>query len=70
MTQWEYRYVNLWAGEIAPGADPFAGFAGEMYQAGLEGWEAVGEVRVTYRSPEAGTYTEIPCVLLKRPLGG
>jgi hypothetical protein len=69
MTQWEYRFLNLWFGEVAAASDPFGSFEAEMYQAGVEGWEAVGEVRVTYRSPEASTSTEIPCMMLKRPRG-
>ena len=69
MTRWEYKFVELFRGKQVRGSTGFAAFEEEMQIAGAEGWEAVGEVSVTYH-PEGKLYgysCSISSVLLKRP---
>lgn len=66
---WEYKFVELFRGNQPRGSNGFAAFVEEMRLAGEEGWEAVGEVSMTYH-PEGKVYgysMNISTVLLKRP---
>jgi hypothetical protein len=63
MARWEYRFINLYRGKSYTGSE-LSGFTAEVAQAGLEGWEAVGEVSPCYGvGPQA---TNIPVLMLKR----
>jgi hypothetical protein len=59
MDHWEYRYVDLYRTSVADG---FKELILGVSQAGIEGWEAVGQINVTV--PGAN----IPTLLLKRRL--
>ena len=63
MARWEYRFIDLYRGNSYTGNE-FSGFAAEVAQAGLEGWEAVGEVSPCYGvGPQA---KNLPVLMLKR----
>ena len=69
MVRWEYKFVELFRGTQVRGSTGFAAFEEEMQIAGEEGWEAVGEVAVSYH-PEGKVYgysCSLSSVLLKRP---
>jgi hypothetical protein len=75
MTRWEYRFIDLYRGtDHKPTAetavDFFRNFIAEVRQAGEEGWEAVGELGVTYGAGMPPNSTRIGALLLKRPVDG
>ena len=63
MTQWEYRFIDVYRGGSYTGNE-LSGFAAEVAQAGREGWEAVGQV--TLRAGRGGLQTDVPVLMLKR----
>jgi len=69
MTKFEYMFIDLTVGARTI-ADGFASFRSEVGQAGADGWEAVGEIRVDIRA-EIREGTEDPnprLLMLKRPV--
>ena len=68
MNNWEYMTIDLTIGARTI-ADGFVAFRSEVGQAGADGWEAVGEIRVDVQA-EIREGTEEPShrlLLLKRP---
>jgi hypothetical protein len=74
MTRWEYRFIDLHRGTQFPAVEParnfFGEFSEEVRQAGEEGWEAVGEVGLTYGAGMPPNTIRSGLLMLKRPLGG
>ena len=73
MTRWEYRFIDLHRGSTieTPDGNFFRGFNDEIRQAGQEGWQAVGEVGLTYNAGIPATNTvRSGLLMLKRPMGG
>jgi len=66
MARWEYRVIYLYRGEDT--ANGLSGFIAELAQAGLDGWEAVGEVTPSYGL--SFRPRNIPVLLLKRRVDG
>ena len=69
MTNWGYMFIDLSIGARTI-ADGFASFYSELGQAGADGWEAVGEIRVNVHA-EIREGTEDPnprLLMLKRPV--
>jgi hypothetical protein len=57
MTTWEYYFIDLYR----QNGEGVRNVAAELIQAGLEGWEAVGEIDVLMSG------AHVPMILLKRP---
>jgi len=63
MTRWEYKYIDLYRGwdNSASAQAGYAAFKADVLKAGMDGWEAVGEVRITQNN------IDIRVLMLKRP---
>ncbi len=69
MAGWEYKFVDLFRGDQPHGSNGFEAFVEEIRLAGEDGWEAVGELSMSYH-PEAEddrVRSTVKTVLLKRP---
>lgn len=73
MTQWDYKTIDLWRGEypeLNSTAAAYDSFQEKLRQAGDEGWEAVGQITISWmwKPRTGGNYPQtIPSLLLKRP---
>jgi hypothetical protein len=74
--KWEYKYVDLYRGEFQASyspadtslSDAFGGFEQEVAALGQEGWEAVGEIVVTFKKSNNTNTTRLAQLLMKRPI--
>lgn len=69
MADWEYRFVDLFRGDQPRGSDGFEAFAEEIRLAGEDGWEAVGELALSFRpeTEDVRYRSTVKTLLLKRP---
>ncbi|MFB9182062.1 hypothetical protein ACFFX1_28320 [Dactylosporangium sucinum] len=69
MTRWEYRFIDLFRGTRESFDQALTEFAADVRQAGVEGWEAIGEIEVSYH--QKGTIDSAQpsarVLVLKRP---